>query len=76
MPEPLNRLAEIISHMDELLEPLFAKKAGLRRGKTGKMSKGRKNRPGESSVALSGMTIRGNMFKENPEEFLSDTSSK
>ncbi len=78
MPEPLNRLADITTHMDEIMEPMFAKKSGLRRGgKTGKMSKGRKARPDdESPVALSGMTIRGNMFKENPEEFFSPGGDK
>jgi hypothetical protein len=77
MPEPLNRLAEIISHIDEILEPLLAKKSsGLRRGKTGKLSskgrKGAKNNGDQSSLAFSGMTIRGNMFQGSAEEFLNE----
>ncbi len=79
MPEPLNRLAEIISHMDEILEPLFAKKSGLRRGgKTGKLSKGKKSGKSgsNSSLAFSGMTIRGNMFQGAAEEFLNEQTSE
>lgn len=80
MPEPLNRLAEIISHMDEILEPLFAKKSGgLRRGKTGKLSKGKKGGKvggSSSNLAFSGMTIRGNMFQGAAEEFLNEQNDK
>jgi hypothetical protein len=68
MPEPINRLADIIEHIDSLLEPILAKKTtGLRRGaktaKSGRKNKEKRNSP-EPSVAFSGMTIRGNMFKD------------
>merc|ERR1719197_2021853 len=59
MPEPLNRLSEIIDHLDSALEPILSKKpSALRRGKTSKSRKGNKKGPNEPSVAFSGMTIR------------------
>ena len=72
MPEPLNRLNEIIEHMDSLLEPILARKhSALRRPKAAKSGrkKDRKGASAEPSVAFSGMTIRGNMFKDAKEEW-------
>lgn len=73
IPEPLNRMDEIITHMDAQIEailgPASSRKMGLF-GKTargaGKSSRGRKKKDGAqgAGVALSGMTIRGNKFTE------------
>lgn len=81
IPEPLNRLAEIISQLDTMLEAQFSKKTGFgKRAKNpGKISS-RGKRSGqkqESSVAFSGMTIRGTKWKEEElSEFLAEEDKK
>ncbi len=85
IPEPLNRLYEIIGHMDSQIEailgPASARKPG-RFGKTkgvGKSSSRGKKRgaqvAGDAGLAFSSMTIRGNKFSEGDMEQLASSGS-
>lgn len=82
IPEPLNRLYEIIAHMDSQIEailgPASARKQGRFVKSKGGMSKnssrgkkkGSQFGEGGAGLAFSSMTIRGNKFSEGDVEQL------